>query len=497
MSAGTPDHVGKLDRIFAGGLAWSAAAKSVTQLLSWASVLIAARLLSPADFGLTGMAGAFVGITNVLAEFGIGSAVLQMQELERDVLAQIHAFACLLCTGIFLAGEAVSPAIAAFFKSEHLLPVLLVNNITFVITGFQQVPMALLQRDMDYRRLSLSDAAMAGVQAVVTIAGALAGFRYWALVAGVVAARITGAALNFYWQPIHFRTPHWNQIRIPVRMGGQIAISRLAWSTYTQSDGIVVGRMLGGSLLGIYQMALTLASAPAEKISTLIMRAAGPLFAKIQNDQALVRRYFLIIAETIALLVLPLMLGLAVVAPDAIEVLLGSKWAAAAAPLVWLSLFVAVRSMGTLSDQVLVSLRQTRFTMSMSLLNLAVMPVAFWLASRWGLNAVSAAWLILSPVTIFPLILKLARSARIGFRDIFAALMPALVGTCAMLIAVAGVRVFQAGNAYTRLVTQLCVGAAAYSLVLMVPFRAKVLRYIRFLRSLRQPAPADGLVLEP
>jgi hypothetical protein len=313
------DHARKLDRIFAGGIVWSAGAKAVTQLLSWTSVLMAARILSPADFGLAGMAGVFFVVTNVLAEFGLGSAVLQMQELERDVLAQIHAFACLFCTGIFLAGEAASPLIASFFKSERLLPVLLVNNLTFLITGFQQVPLALLQREMDYRRLSFSDGVVASVQAIATIVSALAGLRYWALVLGMLAGKTAGAVLNYYWQPIHFRVPCWNRIHIPVRMGGQIAISRLAWSAYTQSDGVVVGRMLGDSLLGTYQMAMTLATAPAEKIGTLIMRAAGPLFAKIQNDQTMVRRYFLIITEAIGLSVFPLVLGLAAVAPDAIR----------------------------------------------------------------------------------------------------------------------------------------------------------------------------------
>ena len=487
---GASEHRRRLDRLFAGGLAWSAGAKSVTQLLSWASVLIAARLLSPSDFGLTAMAGAFAGMTNVLAEFGIGSAVLQMQELEREVLAQIHTFACFLCVGIFLAGEAASPLIAGFFKSERLLPVLLVNNVVFFITGFQQVPMALLQRDMDYRRLSLSEAAVACVQSIATIAAAFAGWRYWSLVAGVVAGRVTGAALGYYWQPIPFRMPRWKQIGSPVRMGAQIAIARLAWSAYTQSDGVVVGRRLGESLLGTYQMAMMLASAPAEKICMLIMRAAGPLFAKIQKDRELVRRYFLIITEAIGLLVLPLMLGLAVVAPDAIAALLGRKWVGAAAPLMWLALFVAVRSMAVLSDQVLVPLRQTRFTMGMALLNLAVMPAAFWFASRWGLDAVSASWLILSPITVLPVIVKLMRSAQITFREIILSLTPALTGACAMLAAVALVRQWPGGNAYTRLLTQAGAGAAAYALVLMVPFRDRVLRYFRFLYSLRQASGA-------
>jgi len=467
----------RLDRVFAGGIAWSAGSKAVTQLLSWASVLIAARLLSPNDFGLAGMAGAFLVVTNVLAEFGIGSAVLQMQELESDVLSQIHTF-------IFFAAEAASPLIASFFKSDRLLPVLLVNNLAFFLTGFQQVPLALLQREMDYRRISMAEAASASVQAVATIAGAVAGLGYWALIAGLVLGKFTATALNYYWRPVHFRMPRWNQIAVPIKMGGQIAVSRLAWSGYTQSDGIVVGRVLGAPALGTYQMALTLATAPAEKISTLIMRAAGPLFAKIQKEEALVRRYFLIILEAMALTVLPAMLGLALVAPDAIAAVLGSKWSAASAPLFWLALFVIVRTASVLCDQVLVSLRHTRFTMNMSLLNLAVMPAAFLAASHWGLNVVAASWLVLSPITILPMIVKLARCANCSFREMTGALMPALAGSAALLVAVSIVREWHSSSAYVRLAAEILAGAGSYGLVVFGPFRGRIRRYRSFIQSL-------------
>jgi PST family polysaccharide transporter len=121
-----------------------------------------------------------------------------MQELEAGVLGQIHAFACWLCLAIFLVAEAASPLIAAFFRSEQLLAVLLANNVTFLITGFQQVPLALLQREMDYRRLSISEGVMALTQAIATVAAAVAGLKYWSLVIGAILGKTTGAALNYY-----------------------------------------------------------------------------------------------------------------------------------------------------------------------------------------------------------------------------------------------------------------------------------------------------------
>src|ERR1019366_10013922 len=118
----TPDKLEdrrSLDTKFAGGLAWTAGAKWATQILTWASVLAVARLLSPADFGVGAIAGIFLGLTNVLAEFGIGTAVLHMPELDRRTLGQLHLFSLFLCAGIFTVSVAAAPGLAWFFRSDH------------------------------------------------------------------------------------------------------------------------------------------------------------------------------------------------------------------------------------------------------------------------------------------------------------------------------------------------------------------------------------------
>src|SRR5579864_6830441 len=110
----------KLDRAFVGGVAWTAGAKWLSQLLSWPAVVICARLLSPADFGIVEMAGFYFIVTNVVAEFGVGMAVLQMQELDTVIVAQLNTVA--LMTGFLAFGVSVAaaPLIAAFFRSPEL-----------------------------------------------------------------------------------------------------------------------------------------------------------------------------------------------------------------------------------------------------------------------------------------------------------------------------------------------------------------------------------------
>jgi len=497
MSPSQYEEQRKLDARFAGGLAWTAGAKWATQILTWGSTLVIARILFPADVGIAEIAGIFTSITNVLAEFGIGTAVLHMPDLNRRTLDQLHLFSFLLCTGIFGLAVLGAPLLAMFFRSDHVA-FFAANNVCFLLTGMQAVPFGLLQRDMDYRRLSLVEALTVSVQAVVTVLAALAGLRFWSLFAGGLAGRIAATALICYWKRLSFAWPRWADIRRPVEMGRHVAISRVTSASCGMADSIIVGRMLGESALGTYRMAMNLASAPAEKISSLIMRTASPLFANVMDDVPLVRRYYLIIAEFLSLSVMPLMLGLVMVAPQAVLVVLGPRWVAATAPLQWLGLFMIVRVLGVLAEQVLVSQRLTRFTMRISIVNFVVMITAFIVAAHWkGSTGVAAAWIVLSPVTILPLLIILLHKITLPVRQYAAALLPAVAGSAVMGLAI-WILNRQLSSLHLAVQVSLPVLVAAGGLVyagfILSLFRGRIVRYTNFLSNLRRgkenPVPA-------
>jgi teichuronic acid exporter len=481
-----------MDTAFVGGLAWTAGAKFATQFFTWVAVLVAARLLTPADFGLMEMAGFFFGLTNILAEFGISTAVLQMHELDRRALAQLNTASVALCTLAYGCVVLVAPLAATFFRAEQLKLLIIVNSVALVITGFQAVPVGLLQKDMDYRRLSVVEAVQSLLQAAVTIVCAVAGLSYWSLVAGACAGKLAAAIMTFCWKPVQFARPRWKEIEAPMRLGWHVAISRLAWAAYNQSDSIIIGRTLGDAVLGAYRVALNLASAPAEKIGTLIMRVTGPLFAKVQQDNEAVKRYFKIFSESLTLTIFPLMVGLTVVAPEAVKVVLGPKWDAAILPLRWLAIFIGARTLNGLAQQALTSLRYTRFNMWISVASFIVMPVGFYFASRWGAGAVAATWVILSPVTVLPPVVKVLRVMGLSYKEYLGVLMPALTGSAVMLAAVLAIRFwFLTSDArpVLGLTVQVSAGGIVYMAFLLTFYRERVIRYARFLMDLRKGSP--------
>jgi PST family polysaccharide transporter len=482
---------------FVGGLAWTAGAKGVTQAVTWLATLIAARMLTTADFGIVAIAGSIGTLSTLLAEFGIGIAVLHMLELDRRVLAQLNTVSLVFCTAAFGISVTAAPLLASFFRSGQLRMLLIVNSLAFFITALQSVPLGLLQRDMDYRRLSFAESISVLVQAVVTVASVFAGLGYWSLVAGPMAGKATGAMLTAFWKPIGFAIPRWNEIRVHMRFGMEVALSRIAVTAYSQADGLIIGRMLGDSALGAYQMAMLAASSPPEKIGQLIMRVAGPLFARIQEDRTLVRRYFLFITDALALSIFPLVFGLAVVAPEMVHVVLTDKWRAAVLPLEWLAIFAALRIINNLTTQVLTSLRFTTFSLWISILSFAILPVSFFIAAHWGIGAIAATWTLTAPLLMLPPALKLFREIKCGVWDYARILAPALVGSTAMIC---GVLVLKkailpvAWSPVWRLSIEVTAGGIIYFGILYVFYRPLLTRYLQFFLRLRKDRSEAAVV---
>src|ERR1041384_864734 len=117
--SGTPIEARALDRSFVRGVAWTAAAKWASQALAWVSWLIVARLLTPEDYGLVGMAAIYLGLVTLLSEFGLGTAVLAVRELSGAQIGQLNGLAVLLGLAGLLASCAVAIPLGRFFHAPQ------------------------------------------------------------------------------------------------------------------------------------------------------------------------------------------------------------------------------------------------------------------------------------------------------------------------------------------------------------------------------------------
>ena len=288
--SGIPSAPSQMDRSLVTSLAWRATADWSSQILSWVSLLIVVRLLSPADFGIVSMAVILLPYLKYVSEFGIPRAILTLREMSEDQIAQLNTIAVLLGFVSFGIASILAKPVALFFRTPALAPVVIVTCLALVPQGARAVPEGLLSKDMKFGELSFFDAINAIVTAVTTLVLAILGYGYWALVTGNVLGLSVRCVLLLQSRPHRFAVPRLSSVREPLQFGWHVLVSTVALNSYQRLDNVTAGRVLGRVALGFYGMAWNLANVPLEKVTSLVTYVIPTYLAAVKDDLAAVRR---------------------------------------------------------------------------------------------------------------------------------------------------------------------------------------------------------------
>ncbi|HXF96798.1 MAG TPA: lipopolysaccharide biosynthesis protein [Gemmatimonadales bacterium] len=477
-----------LDGSLLHGVAWTAGAKWLAQGSMWIAWLVVARLLSPADYGLVGMAAVYLGLITLLSEFGLGTAVLAVRDLTEAQLDQLNGLSVLLGLGSMLVSWAAAVPLGRFFDAPELPLVVVAMSTTFLITSFKTVPLALLQRDLRFRDLALIDLGQALVLAVGMVALAAAGLRYWTLVGGAVLSALLSTAAVLRLRSRALVWPRPGALKSAMTLSFDVVMARLCWYASTSADALVAGRFLGPAALGLYNVGATLANVAIQRVAALVGQVTPAYFAAVQDDRAAVRRYVLRITEGLALITFPASVGLALVARDLVLVLLGPKWAGAIAPLQLLAAYATVRSITPLLPQVLMMMRDSRFEVWRMLAAALVLPPCFYFgAERWGVAGLATAWVVVDPVFLLVLYRRVFARIELSASEYLRALRPALNGTAVMAGAVitAGALCGTDADSAVRLATQVAAGVVAYALACRLLHWGRLVAFRELMASAR------------
>ncbi len=423
----------KLDRSLLQGIAWTGGIKWLTQVLSWASTLVVARLLTPADYGLVGMATVYLGLVQLVNEFGLTAAVIQRRDLDDDQIARIGGISALLGGSFLALSIIVAGPVSRFFGEGAVRWIIIVLSLTFVTTGFQVLPRSLLTRDLEFRKIAWIDGLEAIILTVGTLLLAIFGFRYWALVLGAVFSKLVSTLIAVLTRPHYLAWPtRFRTIAGAVTFGWHLVVSRISWYIYSHADFTIVGRILGSAALGAYTFGWTIASIPVDRVTALIGGVTTGVFAAVQHDRQALRRYLLRLTEGLALITFPASIGLALVADEFVLVVLGENWRAAIMPLRLLALYGGYRSINSLFAQILIATGHSRRYMQFSILSAVVLVPIFLLGARWGTTGVALGWIVGYPLVVIPFMLYTFRIIEMPLRPYLAALWPALSGVMVM-----------------------------------------------------------------
>jgi O-antigen/teichoic acid export membrane protein len=478
-------------RTIRGGIA-RVGAQAANFVIRGGSLMILARLLGPKEFGLVGMVTAFTGVLNLLRDFGLSSAAVQRATVTDEQISTLFWMNVLVGIVLGLLTAAMAPFLAAFYHEPRLVAVTLALAAGFIFNAAGVQHSALLQRQMRFTTMAVIQVISLILGTAVAIAGAKAGYSYWALVALTVSVPLIatiGAWLTAGWLPGLPRKGAG--IGAMMRFGGTVSLNSLVAYLAYNTDKILIGRFWGTTVLGIYGRAYQLVNIPTDNLNSAVGEVAFSALSRLQDDPNRLKSYFLKGYSLVLAMTIPLTIACVVFAYDVISVVLGPKWMGAVvifrllAPTILI--FAIINPMGWL----LLSLGLVRRSLNIALVFAPTLVAGYLIGLPYGPKGVAFAYSTVMALWVIPFIAWCVKGTVVAFWDVFLVLIrPLGFGV------VAGLLGFEAQTALgpflapaPRLILETAVLLGAFFGLLFFVGGQKTF-YLDLIRGLRKPSLA-------
>jgi O-antigen/teichoic acid export membrane protein len=366
---------------------WSAIERFGQQGAVFIIQVVLARILAPEQFGLIAMVGVFMILSGILVDSGFNYALIQRKEVGDKDLSTVFYFnilvSCLMTGALWL----LAPLIAKFYQFEELALILRVLSLRLIIGAFGSAQGAILSRQMKFKRvfwISLPSTIVSGAGAIWM---ALAGFGVWALVAQALVQSVLMSSA--YWLQSDWRPKLIFDLQCLKEMfpyGSRLALTTFLNRGFENIYIIVIGKCFSAADLGYFQRARSLQRLPVENIQGIIGRVAFPLFSKMQDNPARMKRGMRKALQLSSLLIFPGMALLAAIAEPLIVTLIGSKWLPAVPYLKYLCIVGALYPIHAMNVNLLLAKGCSDLTLRIGFIKKTLELVNILITYRYGIQ---------------------------------------------------------------------------------------------------------------
>lgn len=405
-------------RTIRGGMA-RLCSQGATFGLRLGSLMVLARLLDPKDFGLVGMVTAFTGVLSLFRDFGLSAAAVQHISVTEEQSSTLFWINLLVGVILGVIAVAAAPAIAAFYHDSRLIAVTAALSLGFIFNAAGVQHCAILQRQMRFTTLATIDVISLALSSGMGIAGALAGYGYWALVAMTVTSPLITTIA--YWLVTAW-LPRWSynfsRIRSMMRFGGTLTLNGLVAYLAYNADKVLIGRFWGADAIGLYGRAYQLCNIPTSNLNSAVGEVAFSALSRVQDDPKRFRSYFLKGYSLVLGFTIPLTIACTLFAHDLIVILLGPKWSGAIEIFRLLAPTIAVFAIINPLGWLLTSLGLVNRGLKIALVFAPIMISGYVLGLRYGPKGVAFGYSAVMVLWIIPHIAWCVHGTPVTVRDI-------------------------------------------------------------------------------
>jgi len=365
--------------------------------------IVLARILTPSDYGLIGMALTVVNFAATFKTFGLSAATQQAKAVTPGEMAALYRVNVVVSLALAAATAAAAPLVARFYHESRLTAITVALALTFVISGVAVQHDALLRRHMRFTALAILQVLAQVLGTATSITLALIGVRYWSLVGGTLVSATATTLFTLYlcpWRPR--RDAARRSVRRMVTFGLNVTGFEFVNYFSRNLDNILIGRYIGAAPLGIYSKAYQLFMLPITQVRAPIQQVALPALSALRGDPPRYLRYYTRLTDILAAVVVPLTTFVFVEADFLVRLLLGPQWMAAVPVFRILAIAGIVQGVASTRGLVQLSYGYSGRYLRWGIANALAMIIAFFAGLPYGIEGVAAAYVIANYIILVP-----------------------------------------------------------------------------------------------
>ncbi len=455
-------------RVVRGGI-WVFTLRITQQVFGLIRIVILARILSPKDFGLMGIALLTMATIETFSQTGFQQALIQKKENIESYLNS--AWTVLILRGFILFGVLylIAPYAAIFFNAPEAKRIVQIIGLSVLLQAFTNVGIIYLQKEIEFNKQFVYESVGTLADFIVAVSAVFILRNVWALVLGLIAGN---AARCFVSYLIHPYRP---------RLSSDLGKAKELWNLFgkwvlglsilifliIQGDDIFVGKLLGATALGFYQMAYRISNMPATEITHVISQVTFPAYSKLQDDLPKLREAYLKVLQLTAFLSFPIAGLIFILASDFTRMFLGEKWMPMVPAMRILCIFGIMRALNGTTGSIFQALGKPLILTKVSFIQFLFLAAIIYPFANMG-KLVGVSWAVtlanlICFILAFREVLKIINESK---KNIFRVIFPSLLATVTIICLICLLKIITPDKVslFVTFMLSILIGLGVYSI---------------------------------
>jgi O-antigen/teichoic acid export membrane protein len=399
----------------AQGVLWISVFRIIQRILDFLRTIILARLLSPKDFGVMGVAVLCINLLETFSSSGIKTALIQKEGDITDYLNTSWTIQAVRGGVLGLILYFTAPYASDFFESPSALSVIKVLAFIPLLNGMKNTGIILFHKEMQFDKQAFFQTVHSITAVVVSISVAFMIKNVWALVAGALSGAIVECILSYV---LHPHRPRFSfkilQAKELIRYGKWMFGTSIMTFLITEGDDAFVGKILGVTALGYYQLAYHFSNISATEIGRMISVVMLPVYSKIHGDLFRLGKAYLKVLHSVSFIIFPLTGLILIFGGDFVRIFLSEKWNSIIPALKVLSLAGCIRAISGTTGTVFKSIGKPDIVTKWQPVRLLVLIVSIYpLSKSMGIIGTSFSVLLCNLVSAVGFSIRVIQKTRI------------------------------------------------------------------------------------